>query len=84
MLLTLDASMLANNYGLANYDYFMNLTNYTIGNDDSFLVDEKTLINNSISVSRTQIIVIFIVVVILIPLIILLCGLVIWIKRRNL
>ena len=84
MLLTLDSSMLMNDYGLANYDYFMNLTNYTIGNDDSFLVDEKTLINNAISVSASQVMIIFIVIVILIPLIILVCGLVIWIKRRNL
>ncbi len=83
MLLTLDASMLTDNYGLANYDYFMNLTNYTLGSGDSFTVDEKTLINNSISVSKTQSLVIFAVIVILIPLITLVCGFVIWIRRRN-
>ena len=84
MLLTLDASMLTNEYGLANYDYFMNLVNYTTGADDTFLVDEKTLINNAFTVSASQIVVIFVIVVILIPLIILVCGLAVWIKRRNL
>ncbi|MGN0106260.1 MAG: Gldg family protein [Hominilimicola sp.] len=84
MLLTRDASVLANDYGLANYDYFMNLTNYTLGNDESFIVDEKALVNNTISLSQANVVVIFAVVVILIPLIILLCGFIIWIKRRNL
>lgn len=84
MLLTRDASTLANDYGLANYDYFMNLTNYTLGNDDSFIVDEKALVNNAISLSQADTVVIFIVVVILIPLVILLCGFIVWIKRRNL
>ena len=84
MLLTRDASTLANDYGLANYDYFMNLTNYTLGNDDSFIVDEKALVNNAVSLSQADTVVIFAVVVILIPLVILLCGFIVWIKRRNL
>lgn len=84
MLLTRDPSILANDYGLANYDYLMNLINYSIGNDDSFIVEEKALINNVISVSKSATTVIFLITVILIPAIILACGLVIWIKRRNL
>ncbi len=84
MLLTRDASILSNDYGLANYDYFMNLINYTLNNDESFTVDEKTLVNNSISMSLSSAVTIFILVVIIIPLIILVCGLVIWFRRRNL
>ncbi len=84
MLLTIDASTLMNEYGLANYDYFMNLINYTSGNEESFMVSEKTLVNNVISVSETGTVVIFVFIVIAIPVIILLCGLIIWFKRRNL
>lgn len=84
MLLTRDVSVLTNDYGLANYDYFMNLINYTTGNDESLIVDEKALINNIISISQSTSAVIFVLIVILIPAVILVCGFVIWIKRRNL
>lgn len=84
MLLTIDSSTLVNEYGLANYDYFMNLINYTSGNEESFKVSEKTLVSNVISVSETGTIVIFVFIVVAIPLIILLCGFVVWFRRRNL
>lgn len=84
MLLTRDASVLSNDYGLANYDYFMNLINYTLDNDESFTVDEKTLINNGISISMSGAVTVFALVVIVIPLLLLICGLVIWFRRRNL
>lgn len=84
MLLTRDATVLSNDYGLANYDYFMNLINYTLDNDESFTVDEKTLVNNGISISLSSAITVFALVVIVIPLLLLICGLVIWFRRRNL
>lgn len=84
MLLTIDETTLTNNYGLANYDYFMNLTNFMIGNEESFTVDEKTLVNNVITLSDLGQTIIFAFVVIIIPITVLIIGLVIWIKRRNL
>ena len=84
MLLTIDETTLTNNYGLANYDYFMNLTNFMIGNEESFTVDEKTLVNNVITLSDLGQKIIFAFVVIIIPITVLIIGLVIWIKRRNL
>ncbi len=84
MLLTIDSSTLMNQYGLANYDYFMNLINYTLDNEDSFTVSEKTLVSNVISISQTGSIFIFALVVVAMPLVMLLCGIVVWIKRRNL
>lgn len=84
MLLTRDASILSNDYGLANYDYFMNVINYTLDNDESFTVDEKTLVNNGISISMSGAVTVFAIVVIVIPLLLLICGLVIWFRRRNL
>ena len=84
MLLTIDEITLTNNYGLANYDYFMNLTNFMIGNEESFTVDEKTLVNNVITLSDLGQKIIFAFVVIIIPITVLIIGLVIWIKRRNL
>ena len=84
MLLTRDASLLANEYGLANYDYFMNLINFTLDNDESFTVAEKALVNNSISTSKSGAMSVFVLFVIMVPLAILVCGIVVWIKRRNL
>ena len=83
-VLTIDETTLTNNYGLANYDYFMNLTNFMIGNEESFTVDEKTLVNNVITLSDLGQKIIFAFVVIIIPITVLIIGLVIWIKRRNL
>ena len=80
MLLTIDETTLTNNYGLANYDYFMNLTNFMIGNEESFTV----LVNNVITLSDLGQKIIFAFVVIIIPITVLIIGLVIWIKRRNL
>ena len=62
----------------------MNLTNFIIGNEESFTVDEKTLVNNVITLSDLGQKIIFAFVVIIIPITVLIIGLVIWIKRRNL
>ena len=62
----------------------MNLTNFMIGNEESFTVDEKTLVNNVITLSDLGQTIIFAFVVIIIPITVLIIGLVIWIKRRNL
>lgn len=83
-LLTRDPSILANDYGLANYDYLMNLINYTTGTEDSFTVSEKALVNNVISITQSTAVIVFALAVIIIPLVILILGLIVWIKRRNL
>lgn len=83
-LLTRDPSVLANDYGLANYDYLMNLINYTTGAEDSFTVSEKALVNNVIAISQSAVVMIFVIVVVLIPIIVLIMGIAVWFKRRNL
>ena len=55
-----------------------------IGDEESFTVDEKTLVNNVITLSDLGQKIIFAFVVIIIPITVLIIGLVIWIKRRNL
>ena len=55
-----------------------------IGNEESFTVDEKTLVNNVITLSDLGQKIIFAFVVIIIQITVLIIGLVIWIKRRNL
>lgn len=84
MLLSIDRSTLTDNYGLANYDYLINLINYTLGNDDNFTVNEKTLVDNVITVSAMGERIVFALVVILIPVVLLAIGVIIWIKRRHL
>ncbi len=83
-LLQNDESLLSDQFSLANYDYFMNIVNYTLNTGDSFTVNKKMLLDGNITVSKTASNVIMIFVVVVIPLLILLIGFVIWIKRRNL
>ena len=83
-LLTRDPSVLANDYGLANYDYLMNVINYTQGAENTFTVGEKALVSNVISITQLTAVIAFAFVVVIIPLIILIAGLIVWIKRRNL
>ena len=83
-LLTIAPSTLTNDYGLANYDYFMNLTGYMTGSESTFLAGEKTLVNNVISITPMTSVIAFALCVVIIPLAVLICGIVVWIKRRNL
>ena len=55
-----------------------------IGNEECFTVYEKTLVYNFITLSDLGQKIIFAFVVIIIPITVLINGLVIWIKRRNL
>lgn len=84
MLLTRDPSVLAGDYGLANYDYLVNLINYTAGDEGTFIAPEKALINNVISISQLTMILTFAFVVVIMPLLALVTGLLVWVKRRNL
>lgn len=83
-LLQNDESVLSGQYSLANYDYFMNLINYTLDNGESYTVNKKILLDGNITVSKSASTVIMILVVAVIPLAVLLIGFIIWIKRRNL
>lgn len=83
-LLQNDDSVLSTQFSLANYEYFMNLINYTLNNGESFIVNKKMLLDGNITVSKTASTVIMIFVVFIIPIVLLLIGFVIWIKRRNL
>ena len=83
-LLQIEEKTLSNNYNLANYDYFMNLVNYTLDNDEGFTVNKKTILDGSIVISQTQSNVVRVIVIIIIPLVVLLIGLAVWFKRRNL
>ncbi len=83
MLLSVEPSALTNNYGLANYDYFINLINYTTGGDDSFTVNEKALAENVITISAFGERIVFTLTVILIPAAVLITGITVWFRRRN-
>lgn len=81
MLLTIDAERVQ---GLANYDYFMNLTEYTVDDSGDFLVDAKPVLGSRIYISDAASKRVMVIVVIVIPLLVLICGIVVWLKRRNL
>lgn len=83
-LLQSDDSVLSTQFSLANYDYFMNLINYTTGRGESFTVNKKMLLEGNIAVSKTASGIIMVFVVFVIPIVILLIGFIIWIRRRNL
>ena len=81
MLLTIDPSRVQ---GLVNYDYFMNLTEYTTGEGSEFYTDAKPILGSRIYISESAARIVMIIVVGLIPVVVLLCGIVVWFKRRNL
>ena len=81
MLLTIDPERVQ---GLVNYDYFMNLTEYTTGSSTEFYTDAKPVLGSRIYISEAASKVVMAVVVIALPLLILICGIVVWFRRRNL
>jgi hypothetical protein len=84
MLLSISPEQVSNGFGFANYDYFMNINNLMQGSIDSFEVGEKTLVGNTITIKPIAQLTIGFIFAILIPVVILVIGIVIWVKRRNL
>lgn len=84
MLMSIDPAQIANKFGFANFDFFMNITSFMQGNTDAYTVAPKTLTGNIISMNTLTGIIIGFVYAILIPIAILAVGIVVWARRRHL
>lgn len=81
MFLTVESEKLQ---GLVNNDYFMNLTEYTVDDTGEHFAEAKPIVGSRLYISELDAKRIMVIVIIVMPLIVLLCGIVIWFKRRNL
>lgn len=84
MLMNFSQDDVSSSYGFANYDYFINICSFMQGNTNDYTVSAKSLSADTISITPAAACVIGIIFVILIPLILLIAGIVVWIKRRHL
>lgn len=84
MLLDIDTDTLSDTYGFANSDFYTNVVNFLQGSEDDYSISSKTLAVDRLNVSARDALLIGIIFVIVIPVIVLVYGIVIWVKRRNL
>lgn len=86
MFLSVEESRLSdtNIAGVVNYEYFANLVEYTLDGDSSVASSEKSVVGESLMMNEQEKTLVRNIVVIFIPLAVLVCGIVVWIKRRNL
>lgn len=84
LLLDIDTETISDSYGFANADFYRNVINYLQGSKDDYTISPKTLAADRLNITVTDIILIGIIFVIVIPIGVLVYGIVVWFKRRNL
>ncbi len=67
-----------------NENFFMNIVNYLTNEKDLISITPKTSRASGITLTPAQMSLIFYIVVIILPLIILITGIIVWLKRRSL
>lgn len=67
----------------ANMDFFMNSVNYLVDRQDSVAIRSKSLAMERLTLTANQGLILSAVSVIVIPAIIIIIGVVIWLRRRN-
>lgn len=83
MLLDMDMQI-TTAYNFANYDLYMNVINFLQGSKDDYTIESRSLLSDKLAVPALDSIIILAVIVVIIPLAILVTGIVIWARRRNL
>lgn len=71
-------------FGLANYDYIKNVLNFMHGTYEDSSISAKYLHSGRLMMNEVQALVFGGIFAVLIPLIFLIYGIVVWVKRRNL
>lgn len=83
MLLDTDQAV-AEAYGFANYDLYMNIVSFLQGSKEDYSIESRSLLSDRMVVPTLDSIIILAVFVVLIPLGMLITGVVIWARRRHL
>ncbi len=84
LLLDIDRETISNNYGFANSEFYTNVVSYLQGSEDDYTISPKSLAVDRLNITERDAILIGIIFVIVVPVLILVYGIVIWVKRRNL
>ncbi len=71
-------------YGFANYNLYSSVMNYLEGSKENYDIAPRSLISDRLTIELFDTLVIGIICVIIIPLALLICGIVVWIRRKNL
>jgi hypothetical protein len=81
-LLALDQSLLGN-INIGNSTFFLDLLGNLAGREDRIYVQDKTLGFSSMNITMAQIIIFSLIFVVLVPLVVLITGIVVWLRRRH-
>lgn len=76
-------SYVIGNINLANSDYMLNVLNKLVGRDIEIQIQSKTLGGTELGITGAQVIYIAVALAIVFPLIVLVFGLVTWLRRRH-
>ena len=82
MMYSVDEQTISTSFGLANYDLLGNIYSYLSGSDD-FNITAKSLLSSRLSMTSTGVIVTGLILI-LIPIVLLVYGIVVVYKRKNL
>ena len=77
-------STFINDSGFANKDFLVNAIKYITGSTSLLSIGPKNLTPSTIAIDASQANFLTILVIIIIPLAILACGVIVWIRRKNL
>ncbi len=78
----LDDSMDASTSG-SNSDFLLNAINWLHDKDDSIYIRPKSLQGKSLVMNGLQQLIIFVISIVILPLVIIISGFVVWLRRRN-
>jgi ABC-type uncharacterized transport system involved in gliding motility auxiliary subunit len=67
-----------------NENFFMNIINYLSNEKDLISISPKTARSSGITLTPSQMNLIFYIVIIILPLLVLITGIIVWVKRRSL
>jgi hypothetical protein len=81
-LLALDQYFLGN-VNFANSTFFLDLLGNLAGREDRIYIMDKTLGFTSMNITMTQTVVISLIFIVLVPLVVLVTGIVVWLRRRH-
>lgn len=84
LLLDINIETISDTYGFANADFYTNVINYLQGSKDDYTIASKSLAVDRLNITVSDMIIIAIIFVIVIPIGVLVYGIVVWFKRRNL
>jgi hypothetical protein len=76
-------SSILGNINIGNSSYFLDLLGRLSGREDQIYIEDKTLGFSNLNITAIQVIILAVTFIVLVPLIILVTGIVVWLRRRH-